>query len=111
MNAGFSAVTASPVTAPAAAIRCALTIIAAISWRVMFASGAKLSVVSVNENDFAPARNVTRAEFTTLIVILLGLTEEAGNAFADVKAQDWYAHDVARAVRAGIVNGKADWLF
>jgi hypothetical protein len=66
---------------------------------------AKHLLEGVSENEYAPARNVTRAEFTALLVRLLGLTQEAEMTFKDVRTEDWFANDVSKAVEAGIVNG------
>lgn len=66
---------------------------------------AKHLIQGVSERQYAPMRNVTRAEFTALLVRLLGLKEEAKTAFADVSPGEWFAQDVAKAVKAGIVKG------
>jgi hypothetical protein len=72
---------------------------------------AKHLLEGVSENEYAPARNVTRAEFTALLVRLLGLTQEAEMTFKDVRNEDWFAKDVSKAVKAGIVNGMSDEAF
>ncbi|MFC0214005.1 phosphodiester glycosidase family protein [Paenibacillus chartarius] len=66
---------------------------------------AKHLVQGINEREYALTRNVTRAEFTALLVRILGLKQESGTTFKDVHAEDWFAQDVAKAVKAGIVNG------
>ncbi|RKP53834.1 hypothetical protein D7Z26_10570 [Cohnella endophytica] len=60
---------------------------------------------------FEPGRNVTRAEFTAMLVRALKLTEKAELKFTDVKTNDWYAEAISIAVKAGIVKGKNDTLF
>lgn len=69
-------------------------------------------VKGIGENKFAPNKNVTRAEFTTLIVNLLGLTGDGTKKqFADVPSGSWYQENVQRAVKAGIVNGISEAEF
>lgn len=66
----------------------------------------------INATDFAPEREITRAEFVTIITRALGLQASAGDVqFSDVKPGDWYAQAVAAAFKAGIVNGKGDSKF
>ncbi len=72
-----------------------------------------LGVINGNENgDFVPAGEITRAEFTKMMVVLLGLeiTEEAP-AFADCAADAWFAPYVAAAAKAGIINGVSETEF
>ncbi len=63
--------------------------------------------VSVSEPRFAPKRPMTRAEFTVLLVKLLGespvRTEKA--VFSDVPSGTWYAGYVAKAKQLGVVSG------
>lgn len=72
---------------------------------------AKHLIQGVSERKYAPMHNVTRAEFTALLVRLLGLKEEAKTSFADVSPEEWFAQDVAKAVKAGIVRGKTSDTF
>ncbi|MCD9025028.1 S-layer homology domain-containing protein [Cohnella silvisoli] len=66
----------------------------------------KLIVNGVTDTKFAPDNNITRAEFTALLVRALGLTSDAASAtFTDVKASDWYAGSVGSAVKAKLVTG------
>lgn len=68
---------------------------------------AKHLVNGVSDDVFAPNENITRAEFTTLIVRALQLREDTDNipAFADVKKGTWYRDAVRQAHAAGIVSG------
>lgn len=61
---------------------------------------------------FEPESNVTRAEFTKMIVGILGLdvNPNATVDFTDAK-NDWYTPYIAAAVEAGIVNGVSDTEF
>lgn len=54
---------------------------------------------------FDPDAALTRGEFTTLIVRMLGLTPKSGNTFRDVAKTAWYASFVGTAHRYGIVSG------
>ncbi|TBL78145.1 S-layer homology domain-containing protein [Paenibacillus thalictri] len=68
-------------------------------------------VNGVNETEFAPSAQITRAEFATLLVRGLGLTSSQKSSFADVQPADWYAASIAAAAEAGIVNGRDDNRF
>jgi hypothetical protein len=66
----------------------------------------------VTKNNFAPNEPITRAEFTTLLVRVLGLTtEQTALAFSDVKNEDWYAGPISAAVKVGLINGYEDGSF
>lgn len=62
-------------------------------------------------------RNITRAEFATIIVNALGLQEEANSIllpitnFSDVNPTSWYARNLAVASQLGIINGYPDGTF
>ncbi|HZG86167.1 S-layer homology domain-containing protein [Paenibacillus sp.] len=73
----------------------------------------KLIVEGYENGTFGPDRQITRAEFATLIVRALGLSgKAAGEAnFSDVSSNDWFAGAVALAAEAGIVNGYEDGTF
>jgi N-acetylmuramoyl-L-alanine amidase len=72
----------------------------------------KLIVDGVSDTMFEADRDITRAEFTALVVRSLGVnTSSAAVKFSDVKADAWYASDVATAVEAGIINGYEDNTF
>ncbi|GIO34270.1 MULTISPECIES: S8 family serine peptidase [Paenibacillus] len=58
-----------------------------------------------SEGVFAPKGNLTRAEFTALLVRSLGLRSNAASGFSDVLTSDWYASDVAAAYQAGLIQG------
>jgi len=64
---------------------------------------------------FAPERNVTRAEFTAMLMRTLNL-EEIGEGTADIPFTDidgvyWAIPNIATAYRMGIVNGIGEGLF
>ena len=73
----------------------------------------KLIVEGYEDSTFGPDRQITRAEFATLIVRALGLISKTAAAadFSDVSSSDWFANAVSLAVDAGIVNGYEDGTF
>ena len=55
---------------------------------------------------FSPEREITRAEFVSLLGRSLGLTASTdAQPFADIPSEAWYASDVAAAQAAGIALG------
>ncbi len=72
----------------------------------------KLIVSGRTADEFDAQGNITRAEFTALLVRSLGLSLVDGNAdFTDVDADDWFAAEVATAAQAGIISGYEDGTF
>ncbi|CAI6086823.1 bifunctional 2',3'-cyclic-nucleotide 2'-phosphodiesterase/3'-nucleotidase [Cohnella sp. JJ-181] len=62
--------------------------------------------------NFAPQRQITRAEFAKLLVQEFGLQAQgAGVPFADVAAGSWYAEVVGIAFANGLITGKGDGSF
>ena len=55
--------------------------------------------------NLAPERNITRAEFVTLINRAYGYTRMAGTPFTDVRSSDWYAQDIDIAYNMGYFKG------
>ncbi|MGG1514486.1 S-layer homology domain-containing protein [Paenibacillus oryzisoli] len=60
---------------------------------------------------FAPDSQVTRAEFTAMLVRSLGLVETKASGFSDVQSSDWFAEAVDTAKKAGLVDGYEDGSF
>ncbi|WP_018757407.1 S8 family serine peptidase [Paenibacillus terrigena] len=72
----------------------------------------KLIIDGTSETTFAPKNNLTRAEFTALLVRSLGLrTNSAAPTFSDVKGSEWYAGDIAAASQAGLIQGLGNGQF
>ncbi|MHA6480553.1 leucine-rich repeat protein [Paenibacillus sp. strain BS8-2] len=70
--------------------------------------GSKRIVRGITINDYAPNRNITRAEFASILVRALGIKTNhtgAGDVFKDVAISSWYSAEVEAAFRAGLVNG------
>ncbi|WP_167345657.1 phosphodiester glycosidase family protein [Paenibacillus riograndensis] len=68
---------------------------------------AKQLVQGTSAGRYEPSRAITRAEFTAMLVRALGLSGKASSAFADVRADKWYAGPVGLAVQAGIATGQS----
>lgn len=65
-----------------------------------------------SETEFSPEKNITRAEFTKIIVTLFDLELHKGTSvFADVADNAWYADYIYTAVQNGIINGYSDGQF
>lgn len=64
-------------------------------------------IKGVGNNRFAPAREVNRAEFATILVKVLDLdyTKAYQGRFEDVNEEDWYAPYVEAAAEKGIISG------
>lgn len=57
-------------------------------------------------NTFAPQNNITRAEFAALLSRVLKLSDAADEGtFKDITGSEWYANDVKKAAKAGIIQG------
>jgi len=73
---------------------------------------AKQVVNGVSETTYEPERQITRAEFATLLVNTLGLSLEGGaENFSDVNESDWYYAYVQAAAAAGLIYGRGDAQF
>lgn len=74
--------------------------------------GSRMVVGGVGDNQFGPNRDITRAEFATMIVRALGLPQSAdANVFKDVKESDWYGGTVQTAYAYRLINGFEDGTF
>lgn len=90
------------------------TDLADYSWAArMICELANAGVVSgKTETTYAPADNVTRAEYASLLVRAMKLSANgAGKEFTDVAANDWYYKSVQTASALGIVSGYEDGSF
>lgn len=72
---------------------------------------AKQIISGATDTTFNPEGNVTRAEFTKLLVQALKLSATGDNSFTDVDSNDWFANYVSIALKAGIVSGKSETIF
>jgi len=64
-----------------------------------------------SDGTFRPNNPITRAEFSALANRAFGFTASDPVTFSDVKANAWYAKDVAIAKAAGYITGYGDGTF
>lgn len=63
----------------------------------------------VDSTYFDPDRNITRAEFTKLLVSAVGITPVTyNNCFADINGDEWYAPYIAAAKEKSIIEGNGE---
>ena len=68
----------------------------------------------VGSGMFAPARNITRAEFVKILAGVAGATSSqlsGSTKFTDVQSNSWYAGYVAWAVNNGVTSGTSNTTF
>lgn len=75
------------------------------------ALAGKLLMNGTSDKTYSPKKNVTRAEFASMLSRALGLVPSKAAPFTDVKAGSWYAGHVAAAYEAGLVGGHANGSF
>lgn len=64
------------------------------------------------DGNYTPEADITRAEFTKMVVGVMGLEAAVAEvAFEDCTAEDWFTPYVAAAVEAGLVNGVSETEF
>ncbi|WP_102346014.1 S-layer homology domain-containing protein [Bacillus sp. Marseille-P3661] len=70
-------------------------------------------VSGITDHTFLPNSEITRAQFSALILRALGLegTAVSQNHFSDVEMDKWYAGVVSRAYEEGLVGGFPDGTF
>ena len=60
-----------------------------------------------DESTFDPDGKMTRAEFATMLVNLMGYTETSDQTFTDMTGH-WGADAISKLVKAGVMNGMGD---
>ncbi|WP_221414169.1 immunoglobulin-like domain-containing protein [Paenibacillus sp. 598K] len=74
--------------------------------------GARMVIEGTGDGLFSPDRDITRAEFATILVQALGLKlEEGATAFVDVNTSDWYSRAINTAYTYQLVQGYEDGTF
>ncbi|NQX63329.1 S-layer homology domain-containing protein [Paenibacillus qinlingensis] len=74
--------------------------------------GSRMIIEGAGNGLFNPDKDITRAEFASILVRGLGLKPSDGaSPFSDVKAQDWYSNAVSTAYGYGLVAGFEDGSF
>ncbi|MGN0181538.1 MAG: S-layer homology domain-containing protein, partial [Candidatus Ornithomonoglobus sp.] len=84
------------------------------SYKKAITTLSKLNVINGYEDGtFGPEKDITRAEFTKLIVRMLGQSGiyEPITSFEDLPADHWANTDIAAAYNMGIVNGYSSTEF
>ena len=68
--------------------------------------GSRMVVEGIGDGKFDPDRDITRAEFTEILVRGLGLKPETStSSFTDVKMSDWYNGAINTAYAYHLVSG------
>ncbi len=61
-----------------------------------------------SDSTYSPSKDITRADFTVLLVRAFGLETDSTDNFSDVSAGAYYAKELAAAKAHGIANGVGD---
>ena len=73
---------------------------------------ASLGIIKgIGNDEFAPNRTITRAEFTVIAMRFANVSGKATNPFTDIATNDWYYTAVTSAVSYGWINGYSDGSF
>ncbi|MDO5095886.1 MAG: IdeS/Mac family cysteine endopeptidase [Peptostreptococcaceae bacterium] len=64
-----------------------------------------------SDGNFHPDKQITRAEFVAALNKILGLSGDGELHFSDVKANDWFAKELAVALKHGYIGGYEDGTF
>ncbi len=68
--------------------------------------GSRMVVTGAGSGSYEPDRNMTRAEFATIMVRALGLSaNDSASSFGDVRSADWFRGYVNTAGAYGIITG------
>ncbi|HBV99394.1 MAG TPA: hypothetical protein DEF36_20435, partial [Desulfotomaculum sp.] len=74
--------------------------------------GSRLVISGIDQENFAPDRYITRAEFAATMIRALGLKAGSGaSGFDDVKSSDWYNGYIKTAAEYGIISGYGNGSF
>lgn len=65
----------------------------------------------VSDTEFAPSKNIKRADFMLLLVKMLGLNEEFEENFDDVTSDKYYYNAIGTAKKLGLTSGVGDNKF
>ena len=73
---------------------------------------ASIGVIKgIGDNQFAPERAITRAEFTVIAMRFAKLDTSGENIFTDVSADDWFYDQVVGSIKYGWITGYEDGTF
>lgn len=68
-------------------------------------------VSGYEDGTFRPDRNITRAEFITMVNRLFGYEETVEIEYSDVSENDWFVSEVRKAAAAGYIHGYRNGKF
>ncbi|KRE93166.1 hypothetical protein ASG89_06580 [Paenibacillus sp. Soil766] len=76
---------------------------------------SKRIISGVDEQNFSPEKEISRAEFAALLIRALGMevneSKPGTSGFRDIMERDWYAQMVNTAAAAGLIEGFEDGTF
>ena len=73
---------------------------------------ASLGILTgIGNNEFAPDRAITRAEFTAIAMRFTNGNVSGENIFSDVSADDWFYDQVVGSIQYGWITGYEDGTF
>ena len=73
---------------------------------------ASLGIIKgIGNDEFAPNRTITRAEFAVIAMRFANVSGKATNPFSDVSENDWFYSAVTSAVSYGWIGGYSDGTF
>ena len=73
---------------------------------------ASLGILTgAGNNEFAPDRAITRAEFTVIAMRFTDGDVSGNNTFSDVSVDDWFYDQVVGSIQYGWINGFSDGTF
>ena len=105
----------SPVVAPETLKGVGFSDMAGSEWaqEAVDALSDKGVVAGVGSNMYAPTKEITREEMLTMLMRAYGVDvkDASTDKFADVKATDWFAPYVAKALELGVTSGISDKEF
>lgn len=104
----------SPSVSPSVPPSVAFTDLGNVAWaKDMIVELASNGIISgTSDTTFEPDRNVTRAEFISLLVRAFGISSDNPSyGFADVLPGEWYYDAIMNARAAGVASGYEDETF
>ncbi len=72
---------------------------------------SRLIIKGIDDNNYGPDKNITRAEFTALLVRAMGLGGNSYSTFTDIGECDWFCEYIASAYEYGLISGYTDGSF
>ena len=72
---------------------------------------AKGFINGYTDNTFKPNNPVTRAEFSKMINVAVGISNIQSASFTDVRSSDWFYPEIRKALAAGYISGYLDNSF